>query len=242
MGCGRKIGELECCSVVEGDSLNIVSQIPADLVVTDPPYGTSYSSNRQGIDRKRSNKREGDVVVRAAYFGGIAGDEKLSVEWLSRLHVVTGGAIYIFCHWTKWSELIIGFPFTLKNLIVLNKSNHGMGDLRGSYAPKHELLLFAVKGRHMLRFPNGRGKDVWDVPVRFSGARRYHPNEKPLSWVIPCIENSSDVGQLVLDPFCGSGTTLVAAKKLGRHFLGIDIEPKYCEIARQRLAELDNLR
>ena len=228
-----------------GDCLELMQKIPAgsvSAIVTDPPYGMSYKSNRQGVDRKVSNRREGDVVVRESYFSHIENDDTVPIEWLGEAYKVLcdGGALYAFCHWDKWDALkaaVVDAGFSVKNMLVMNKSNHGMGDLRGSYAPKHELLLFAVKGRHLLRFPNGRGKDVWDLPVKFSGAVRLHPNEKPIAWLTPAIENSSDQMGAILDPFMGSGTTGVACARLNRRFIGIEKDPTYFEIAKRRIDE-----
>jgi len=228
--------------ILAGDANNLpLKDSSVDLIVTDPPYGIDYKSNRQGIDRKISNAREGDIVVREQYFEKIKNDDTVPTDWLKEAFRVlkNDSAIYIFCHWTKWAALSAGVEqhgFKIKNMIVLNKSNHGMGDLKGSYAPKHELLLFAVKGKHVLRFPP-RGKDVWDVPIKFTGAHRLHPNEKPLKWMIPAIAASSDANGLVLDPFCGSGSTLEAAKENGRKYLGFDIDIKWVEIASKRLGE-----
>jgi DNA modification methylase len=64
---------------------------------------------------------------------------------------------------------------------------------------------------------------------------RYHPTQKPYSLIEWCIENYSKPNALIFDPFCGSGTTCVAAKRLGRRYIGIDISPEYCDIARKRL-------
>ena len=66
-----------------------------------------------------------------------------------------------------------------------------------------------------------------------------HPTEKPLGLMLWCVENYSQPIGLILDPFCGSGTTCVAAKMLGRRYIGIDISEKYCEIARMRLEAVD---
>jgi len=206
-------------SVVNADSEELLITFPdncIDLYVTDPPYGLEYRSNRQGVDRHVSVAQDKSVVVRESYFEEIANDDLMPTLWLKDAYrtLKDGGALYAFCHWTQWgffASEVENFGFTIKNMIVMNKSNHGMGDLKGQYAPKHELLLFAVKGRHILRWPNGRGKDVWNVPVKFSGAKRFHSNEKPTSWIDPAILNSSDEGSLIVDPFCGSGTTLVCA-------------------------------
>lgn len=163
-------------------------------------------------------------------------------DWIKEAHRVVKdtGAIYIFAHWSKWCHLHLATSdvgFTVKNMIVLNKSNHGMGDLKGSYAPKHELLMFAAKGKHQLNFPEGRINDVWNVPVKFSGARRFHPNEKPLEWIIPAVKNSSNEGDVILDPFMGSGTTGIVAVAMGRRFVGAEKDREYFKIAEERISE-----
>ncbi len=122
-------------------------------------------------------------------------------------------------------------------MIVINKSNHGMGDLDGQYAPKHKLLMFAVKGRHILNFADKRMNDVWDGPVKYSGSVRYHPNEKPMSWIEPIVLNSSHPGDVILDPFCGSGTTGVVANKWDRKYYLIEADHDHVKTAKKRLEE-----
>lgn len=223
------------------DCLSVLKDIPneyVDMIFTDIPYGINFKSHKQN-----HNTRSGKTVRinRDEYFESINGDNSIpDISWLKESYRIlkSGSALYTCIHWETMGELkqqIVECGFTPKNLIVLNKSNHGMGDLRGQYAPKHELILFAVKGRHILRFPDGRKNDVWDVPVKYSGSVRLHPNEKPISWIIPAIENSSDEDDIVLDPFMGSGSTGEAAKKLGRKFIGIDNDEKYFKIAQSRL-------
>lgn len=228
--------------VRQGDALQVLAGLPdnsIDLVLTDPPYGIDYCSGRQGVDRKTSITTRTDRVIRPCYFSGIANDKVVPVAWLSEVFRVLrpDSALYVFAHWRTWGQLaeaVVAAGFTLKNMIVLRKSNHGMGDLKGGYAPKHELLLYAAKGAHRLRCAP-RQTDVWDVPVRFSGAKRAHPNEKPLAWLIPPILNSSDPDGIVLDPFCGSGTTGEAALRNGRCFVGCDIEPQWVTATLERL-------
>ena len=101
------------------------------------------------------------------------------------------------------------FGFSIKGMIVIHKSRHGMGCTATSFAPKHELLMFATKGRHELCRPNGRQPDVWLMPVH--AGNRDHPAQKPLARHEPAIAGSSAPGDLVLDPFCGVGSALVAA-------------------------------
>lgn len=224
-----------------GDCLELMKEIPdesIDMIFTDIPYGKNYKSNRQN----RSGHLGFDIKTdRKPYFEKINGDEKIpDIGWLKHSYRVlkNDSAIYVCVHWETFGELknqASKCGFKIKNMIVLNKSNHGMGDLRGQYAPKHELILFATKGRHLLNFRNGRENDIWNVPIRYSGAYRLHPNEKPTSWIIPAILNSSKENDVILDPFMGSGSTGDACKKTIRNFIGIDNDQKYFTIAKERL-------
>lgn len=229
------INKITCCDCL--DSLPKLDNESIDLIVTDIPYGIDYKSNRQSVNGRYENEIK---LNRQDYFKKIKGDKEIPLLWLEEAYRILkdNAAMYIFVHWSTWHLLYhttkeIGFK--IKNMIVLNKSNHGMGDLKGSYAPKHELILFATKGRHMLSFPEKRMKDVWDVPIRYSGSRRFHPNEKPESWIMPCIENSSQENDIVLDPFAGSGTVGVVCKKLNRNYIMFDIDKEYCETAKKRI-------
>jgi len=131
-----------------GDCMDILQQMSdmsVDLIVTDIPYGINYKSNKQNCDT-RSDKSV--IKDRPQYFKAITGDENIPVDWLPEAYrtLKPNTAMYVFCHWSTWHQLLPAVNaagFKCKNMIVLNKSNHGMGDLKGQYAPKHELLMFA---------------------------------------------------------------------------------------------------
>ena len=237
----------KCSKVPEKDQIlcmdcnEYLSSLPdesIDLIVTDIPYGIDYQSNKQNTNTRKSKSVKKD---KKKYFKKIIGDDEIPLRWIEDAYRVLKDktAIYIFCHWSKWHLLypeVERVGFKIKNMIVLDKSNHGMGDLEGAYSPKHELLMFATKGRHLHRIKR-RLSDVWKVPVLFSGSKRHHPNEKPLGWISPCILNSSDVGQLVLDPFAGSGTTGVVCRKEKRNFILIEKDEEHFETAQRRIIE-----
>ena len=224
-----------------GDCLELMRMIDSesvDLIVTDPPYGKNYKSNKQNQDTHSGKTIK---IDRPEYFKRINGDESFPFLWLTESYrtLKQNSAIYIFAHWEKWEDVkfrTTEVGFHVKNMIVLNKSNHGMGDLYGDYAPKHELLLYATKGRHILTFPDKRMNNVWDVPVKFSGAHRLHPNEKPTSWYLPAILNSSKEGDVVLDPFMGSGTCGEVCNQTDRNFIGMENDKVHYQTAQTRLS------
>jgi site-specific DNA-methyltransferase (adenine-specific) len=210
-----------------------------DLIITDIPYGINYKSHKQNCDTRTGKSIK---IDREEYFQEINNDDEIPIDWLKDAFRIlkNNSAMYIFIHWSKWGELKLAVEdagFKVKNMIVINKSNHGMGDLEGDYAPKHELVLYATKGRHILNKSNGRKNNVLDLPVKFSGSKRLHPNEKPISWAEVFMLESSKEGDLILDPFMGSGFVGKAALKNGRKFVGIDNDKQYYDIAEKTIKE-----
>ena len=215
--------------IIHGDCLDVMREMPdkfVDLVVTDPPYLMNYRSNRRTkkdkFDYIQNDKNADDLI--AEYL------------WECFRVLKDNTAIYVFCSWHNVDFFKQEFEkhFNLKNLIVWNKNNHGAGDLKGSYAPKHELLLFGNKGKAVFR--KKRIPDVVDFP-KVASENLLHPVEKPIGLLEIFILNSSMRESLVFDGFAGSGTTAIAALNTGRFFIGIEKEEKYVGIARKRIAE-----
>ena len=151
----------------KGDCLELMKSIPdgcIDLVVTDPPYGISFVSNH-----------------RKEKYSHIKNDD--SLHWLNALVdelyrvLKMNTAVYCFCSWHNVDIFKASFErkFKLKNIIVWEKNNTSMGDLKGSYAPKYEFVIYAHKGRRVL---NGfRHPDV--LKAKRTG-NKYHPTENQL--------------------------------------------------------------
>jgi len=213
-------------NLIHGDCLEAMKLIPdgsVDMVLTDPPYGMEYQSNRRTATDK---------------FAKIKNDDGLSWldEFVDEIYRVIkmDSAAYVFCSWHKIDAFKSAFDrkFKLKNIIVWVKNNHGSGDLKGAYAPKHEFVLYMHKGRSLFR--NGRSPDVV-MADKVSGSKMVHPTEKPISLLEKFVTNNSDEGSTILDPFMGSGTTGVAAKNLNRKFIGIELDEDYFNIAKERI-------
>ncbi len=186
----------------------------ANMMFTDPPYGYSYQSNHQTTH------------------GMLENDDKI-LDFLPCADAALrdDSAVYLCAsHQTahKWRPLL-DVHFTHKNLIVWKKNNWSMGDLAGAFAGQHELIFFAHKGRVTL---NGeRSRDVWEFD---RDPPEHHPTQKPVELVRFACEKTSARGDVVLDLFGGSGTTLLACEQIGRSCRMMELSPAYCDVIVQR--------
>ena len=128
---------------------------------------------------------------------------------------------------------IVRKHFNLKNALIWVKNNVTRGDLKGNYGYRYEMVLYAHKGR---RYLNGRRDDNILHYNRVPTQAMRHPTEKPLQLLEYLISKSTAVGETVLDPFMGSGTTCLAAQRLGRNSIGIELERVWYELAASRLS------
>lgn len=210
--------------LLNGDCLELMKDIPSgsvDLVLTDPPYGMDFQSHR-----------------RKEVYAKIKND--ISLEWLdgyfaecSRI-LKDDTAIYCFCSWHNVDIFKKAFEkyFKLKNIIVWVKNNHGSGDLKASYAPKHEFILYGNKGRRTFY-----GKRMEDVIFFNKTKNENHPTEKPTDLLEQFINNSTEKNAVVFDGFMGSGSTGVACVNTNRDFIGIELDENYFNIAKKRIEE-----
>ena len=200
--------------IIQGDCLEVLAELPdkcVDCVITDPPYGMNYLSNWY----KYKNPH-----------GRIVGDYKFPTWVIDNSKRIARKAVLIFGRWENICD-----AKSPKSVIVWVKQNDTAGDLKHEYGRKWECIMFWPLEEHKF---NGRPSDVYRCGRT---GNKLHPTQKPVELLSWLIRHNSDVGDTILDPFLGSGTTVVAAKQLGRKFIGIEIEEKYCEIARQRLAQ-----
>ena len=230
-------------TLICGDATAEMSKMPAesiDLIVADPPYnlGKNYGNN---IDLKdRDDYR------------------KFTQDWLTEAVRILkpGGSLYCFMGVKFIARLYLmleeEFDLTPQGWITWHYTQ-GMGRKRG-FSPRHEDILWFSKGAEArfnlddVRVPqkyyrkrnNMAGAnpgDVWQFShVHYCAAERLpHPTQKPEALMERIIRASSDPGDVVLDPFLGSGTTARVANVLGRHAIGIDINPDYIDMAKSRL-------
>jgi len=220
--------------IICGDCLEVMKDIPdntIDLVVTDPPYGINYQSAWR-IDTERFDFIEGDKNINSTFLK----DCFRILKEDCGCYIFT--RVDVYPEWLKEVEKY----FKIKSVIVWDRIIHGLGDLNGSYAPLYDLIIYAVKGKPILK--GNRPKNILRVQ-RVDSDKLLHPTQKPERLIESLIKNSSNENDIVLDTFLGSGTTAVACKKLNRKFIGIEINSEYCKIAEERLKKvperLDNI-
>ncbi len=213
--------------LINGDALTVLRQMEAEsvnFIITDPPYGVDFQSGR--VEKARRKDKT-------------ANDKAPFIWWLyDAFRVLTvGGGLLCFSRWDVQQVFIDAMKiagFSVKSVIVWDRVVHGMGDLKSTFAPRYDTCIFAVKGSYA--FPNGRPADVIQCQ-RINGADLRHPNEKPLDLMRRLIEATTKPNDLILDPFAGSGTTLVAALQSGRRYIGVELSPQHHETAQRRLYE-----
>jgi DNA modification methylase len=220
--------EQDGITIYHGDCRDVAPELLAlsvDLLLTDPPYGMAFSSGWTASTAVTSDgDRQGARVVRT-------GLNALQHTFSPDMHAL------VFCHWKSWPDFHdhLCHLFAFRNALVWSKGGGGMGDLRHEYAKDFEIILFGARGRGR----ELRGKRVGCVleAARVPAQQRKVPFEKPAALLKNLMERHSEPGQLVLDPFMGSGPTILAAQNLGRRAIGIEIEERYCAIAAKRLAQ-----
>jgi DNA modification methylase len=220
----------------------------AAAVFTDPPYNVRINGHAVGKGRRahREFVMASGEMSRAQFT-----DFLLSAVSAIRLHM-DDSAVYFMCmDWRHMAEVIAAIERSeceIINLCVWAKANGGMGSL---YRSAHELVfVFRARGSKHLNNVQlgcfGRNRtNVWNYPGMNSFARRNkasaldkHPTVKPLALVADAILDVTRRNDIILDPFCGSGTTLLAAERTGRCGYGIELDPLYVDLTIQRWQQM----
>lgn len=197
-------------TLYHGDCLEITEWLAADVLVTDPPYGIDYQSNQRRVSIARSIRGDKDTAAR---------DGALAL-WGSRPALAFG----------TWR---IQRPEGTRQVLVWDtKGALGMGAMDLPWKPSHQEVYVLGRG-----FVGRRTTDVLThAPVQSMASNgREHPHEKPVPLLQDLIAKCPP--GTIADPFAGSGSTLVAAKALGRRAIGVELDERYCEIAARRLAQ-----
>ncbi|MDR2008560.1 MAG: site-specific DNA-methyltransferase [Alphaproteobacteria bacterium] len=239
-----------------GDSLKILKKIEdnsIDTVFADPPYNMQLNKD---LFRPDQSKVLGVGDSAWDSFASFKDYDDFSLAWLNEVRRVlkedgTFWVIGSYHNIFRLGKIIQDLGFWILNDIVWAKSNP-MPNFKGTrFTNAHETLLWCSKSKdskyhfhyHSMKIFNDDKQmtSIWDMPI-CSGSERIridgktsHPTQKPVSLLNRVLLASTKTGGIVLDPFLGSGTTGVAAKMLGRKFIGIDKEKTYLEIASERI-------
>ena len=224
-------------TIYHGDTLDVLAEleISVDAVVTDPPYASGT--------RTEASKSSSGAMLRAGRFSDrpIELDQMTTTGfvWLMRAvgqavrPMLPDGASFLsFIDWRQWPNLVGALEtcnYRVQGMIVWDKGSMGLGN---GFRAQHELVCHASKG-----VPTIHDKGCGNVITHPRQAPDDHPSPKPEQVMQRLIEVVTVDRGVVLDPFMGSGTTLRAAKNIGRRAIGIELEERYCEIAARRCAQ-----
>jgi site-specific DNA-methyltransferase (adenine-specific)/modification methylase len=243
-----------------GDVLNQeIKEKSIDMIFADPPYNLSGNGLKWG-----NNKTGGDWYMVNEEWDKMSAPEYLqfSRKWIGGCHRVLkeNGSIYICCTYHNIGEVILVLKqlnFKINNIIVWKKTNAMPNMTKRIFTHSTEFVVWAVKGKKWVfnydelkrinpeKQKNGSNKqmrDVWSLPLvqgkerlRGQNGRALHPTQKPEEMLKRIITASSEKGDVILDPFLGSGTTAVIAEQLGRNWIGIEKNKLYIKYAKERL-------
>lgn len=217
--------------LIKGDCIEEMQKlidrgVKVDMVLTDPPYKTitgGDSGNRpKGMlsGNRKLFKHQNDIHIS---------------KWIYLLYELlkTESHCYIFVNSMNMTDFLNESKcagFKLHNILVWEKNNCNPSQF---YMKNCEYVLFLRKGK--AKWINNIGESKTVHKFRNIIGKKNHPTEKPVDLLEFYINNSSDYGDIILDPFMGSGSTGVACKNLGRNFIGIEKDDKYFEIAKERI-------
>lgn len=245
-------------TIIQGDAIDILKQVPSssvDMTFADPPFNlkksyTNYKDSKELNEYNKWCKEWINEMVRITAPTGSIFVHNIP-KWLT-YHVAHLNKRAKFRHWIAWNAM--GAPLgktLLPNhygiLYYVKSDKYTFHEIRTPH-PRcrvcHELLADYGGKKEKIHEFGVLLSDVWtDIHrIRHTKRRDEHPCQLPIQLLERLILMATNEGDIVLDPFMGTGTTAIAAKKLGRHFIGIDIDPLYIEIARKKSEQANQSR
>ena len=231
LSSGRGFGTFEIRTQDCIDFLRGMPDASVDLIVTDPAYSGMNRHLKFGHGRivghygKPDNER---------WFHEFSDDTETYAVFLRECHRVLRQDRHIYIMFDSFSMLSLGALvrecFEVKGVVVWDKVHLGMGHY---FRRRHEQIVFASKGKR--KVSRRDVPDVWAIPRIHRAA---YPTQKPVKLFELMVQASAEPGFLVCDPFCGSGSSGVAAVRGGCDFIGADIDPRAVQLSRERLAAL----
>ncbi|SDB20209.1 site-specific DNA-methyltransferase [Bauldia litoralis] len=216
--------------LVCGDATNpddvalVLGEVLPHLMVTDPPYGVSYDP----AWREGAGLTEGSAIAK----GKVLNDDR--ADWREAWALFPGDVAYVWhggLHAGTVAHSLEASGFAIRSQIIWDKTRLVIG--RGDYHWSHEPAYYCVRKGKTGHWAGDRSQStVWSIPHRKNDTG--HGTEKPVECMKRPIENNSSPGQAVYEPFCGSGTTIIAAEMTGGSCHAIELDPAYVDVAIRR--------
>jgi DNA modification methylase len=213
-----------CGSSTEADTVaKLLGLVKPHLMVTDPPYGVKYDSAWREAAMPEKNTKNGAR-------GKVQNDDK--ADWREAWALFPGDVAYVW-HAGNMAhvvaESLLACDFNIRAQIIWSKSQFVIG--RGDYHPQHEPCWYAVKKNRKGHYDGGRKQStIWQIN-KPQKSETGHSTQKPIECMQRPIENNSNPGQAIYEPFSGSGTTIIAGETTGRHVYAIELNPAYVDVA-----------
>ena len=211
----------------------------ADMIFTDPPYGMSYGGGRAEGSTKKGALVKAHGMIKN---DDLRDDALISLVkdslTTSLIKAKQNCSAYICFTWRTYTEFhkaISDAKYNIKNCIVWDKKSIGLG--QSNYRPQHEFIFYC--GEEW--YGDKAQSDVWHMS-RGSTSKYVHPTQKPVELISKAIKNSSKKGDVIIDCFGGSGSTLIACEKLNRKARVMELDPKYCDVIVKRWENFTGLK
>jgi len=227
--------------VMLGDACQLIKNIPDEsinLILTDPPYSVDMNNKHKELE-KIGKPREKQVKRDESFKDELTNEQIKSIAQDFYRVLKNNSHIYVFSGDKQlhlWIEALINAGFKKYQILVWKKNKSSFDlSMGGYYKQNNELIIYAHKGFKKLnhhRNPLSRSVLVFDT----NNQNRFHSCEKNLSLLYFLIKQSSEEGDVILDPFAGSGNHLIAAKRLNRVPIGFEISEQYYDIILKRLS------
>ena len=231
------------CTIYQGDCLDIMAIFPdesIDLIITDPPYNVSHKDK---LYRTYKNGKRKDISLDFGEWD-YGFDATLFLEESKRV-LKKYGQWLIFCSDLQLGDYVEWLKENgyFKQILIWEKLNPPPHFRKTEYRQATEFIVWAykenpsIKEQHFNFLTQEEMKNIFRFPICQGNERTEHPTQKPVKLVVELLKRHSFDSDVVLDPFMGSGTTLVAGKMLGIKVIGIEINDRYCKISTERLKQ-----
>lgn len=216
---------LDMNKIYQGDCLELMQNIDdrsIDMIITDPPYSTPTVT---AFGRKKVFNLA-DLSIQEFYFRSIKNEFERILKPNGRVFIFCDDKYYpvLFCVFYEWQN---------KNLLIWDKGKIGMGN---PFRKQHELIFYI--NRETYKYKKSDGITHYPTVMKYKhDTNKLHGAQKPIKLIEDLINGFSGKSNIILDPFIGSGTTAIACLKTNRNFIGIELEPKYIDIANNRIDE-----